>query len=83
MIFSPSGIVFVKVKRMRAKIQGPADVEINYRPEIRALRMVPESGAALVELWILSSHAVWQYFRILPDSSVEIRDNGTPFTSNG
>jgi hypothetical protein len=76
MIFSPSCIVFVKVKRMRALIEGPRDVAIKFGPEIRALRILPESGAAVTELWILSSHTVWQFFRILPGSIVVIRDDG-------
>jgi hypothetical protein len=83
MIFSPSCIVFVKVKRMRAQVQGPPDVEIKYCPEIRALRILPESGAARMELWILSSHTMWQYFRVLSDSIVEIRIDGTTITSTG
>ncbi len=83
MIFLPTVIVFVKVKRMRAKVRGPRDVAIKYGPEIRALRIVPESGAALMELWILSSHSMWQYFRILPDSIVELRENGEPFKGTG
>ena len=77
MIFSPSCIVFVKVKRMRARVQGPRDAESKYSLEIRALRVLPESPVAMKELWVLSSHAVWQYFRILPDRLVEIRINGT------
>jgi hypothetical protein len=76
MIFSPSCIVFVRVKRMRALVRGPPDVAIKYGPEIRALRILPESGAARMELWILSSHTVWQFFRILPGSIVEIREDG-------
>jgi hypothetical protein len=83
MIFSPSCIVFVKVKRMRALVQGPPDVAIKYGPEIRALRILPESGAAVTELWILSSHTVWQFFRVLPDSIVEIREDGADIASPG
>jgi hypothetical protein len=83
MIFSSSYIVFVKVKRMRALVQGPPDVAIKYGPEIRALRILPESGAALTELWILSSHTVWQFFRILPDSIVEVREDGAGVTGTG
>ena len=83
MIFSPSCIVFVKVKRMRALVRGPSDAAIKYGPEIRALRILPESGAALRELWILSSHTVWQFFRILPGSIVEIREDGAGVTCTG
>ena len=77
MIFSPLSIVFVKVKRMRARVQGPLDAESKYSSEIRALRVLPESPVAIKELWVLSSHAVWQYFRIFPDRVVEIRSDGT------
>ena len=83
MIFSASRIAFVKVKRMRALVRGPPDVAIKYGPEIRALRILPESGAALMELWILSSHRVWQFFRVLPDSIVEIREDGADIASPG
>jgi len=77
MIFSPLSIVFVKVKRMRARVQGPKDAERKYSSEARALRVMPESTVAQKELWVLSSHAVWQYFRVLPDRVVEIRGDGT------
>lgn len=83
MIFSPSWIVFVKVKRMRTKVQGPPDVENKFCSEVRELRVLPNSSAAVMELWILSSHMVWQYFRVLPGSIVEIRDDGTPITGTG
>ena len=83
MIFSPSCIVFVKVKRMRAKVQGPPEVEIRYGSEVRALRVLPKSSAAVMELWILSSHTMWQYFHILSDTSVELRDDGTPLAGTG
>lgn len=83
MIFFPSGIVFVKVKRMRTKVQGPPDVENKFCSEVRELRVLPNSSAAVMELWILSSHMVWQYFRVLPGSIVEIRDDGTPISGTG
>jgi hypothetical protein len=82
MIFSLTCIVFVKVRRMRARMQGPRDVAIKYGFEIRDLRILPQSGAAITELWILSSHKVWQYFRILPDSIVEIREDGGEITTS-
>jgi hypothetical protein len=83
MIFSPLSIVFVKVKRMRARVQGPKDAGRKYPSEIRALRLLPESTVAQKELWVLSSHAVWQYFRVLPDRVEEIRGDGTFVGGNG
>ncbi len=83
MIFSPVSIVFVKVMRMRAMVQGPKDADRKYSPEVRALRVLPESTVAHKELWVLSSHAVWQYFRVLPDRVVEIRGDGTTVGGNG
>ena len=83
MIFSLTSFVFVKVRRMRARMQGPRDVAIKYGPEIRELRILPQGGAAMTELWILSSHTVWQYFRILPGSIGEIREDGAEITETG
>jgi hypothetical protein len=37
----------------------------------------------MTELWILSSHRVWQYFRILPGSIGEIREDGAEITETG
>jgi hypothetical protein len=83
MIFSPICIIFVKVKRMRAQVQGAKDAESKYSSEIRALRVLPESPVAMKELWVLSSHAVWQYFRIFPDRLIEIRSDGSFVVGSG
>ncbi|MDO9326306.1 MAG: hypothetical protein Q7T80_15250 [Methanoregula sp.] len=72
--------IFVKVKRVRARIDGGEDAAIQFRPVIRRLRLFPQSPAALVELWVLSSCRTWQFFRILPEGILEIRPDGSTGT---
>lgn len=83
MIISPSCIVFVKVMRMRGRVQGPPDALLQFGLVIRELRIVPESAVAAMELWVLSSHTTWQYFRVMPDRIVEIRSDGTTVAGSG
>ena len=77
LIISLSCIAFVKVMRMRARLQGPPDAFVQFGMVIRDLRKVPESTVMVTELWVLSSHKTWQYFRVMPDRIVEIRSDGS------
>ena len=77
LFISLSCITFVKVMRMRARLQGPPDAFVQFGLVIRDLRKVPESAVAVIELWVLSSHKTWQYFRVMPDRIVEIRSDGS------
>lgn len=83
LIFSPECIAFVKVMRMRARVQGPPDVLVQFGSVIRELRIVPESAVAVMELWVLSSHKTWQYFRVMPDRIVEMRSDGSTIDGTG
>jgi len=67
MIYVTGLIIFVAVKRMHARVDGPAGAAREARVLIRELRDLPGNDVAVLELWILSSHATWQHFRILPD----------------
>jgi hypothetical protein len=77
MIYVTGFIIFVGVKRMHARVDGPAGAAREARVLIRELRDLPGNDVAILELWILSSHATWQHFRILPDRIIEIRPDGT------
>jgi hypothetical protein len=78
LIFSPACIAFVKVMRMRGRVTDPPDALVYQSGSvIRKLRIVPKSAVAVMELWVLSSHATWQYFRVMPDRIVEIRSDGS------
>lgn len=83
LIISPVCIAFIKVMRMRARVQGPPDALGKFGSVIRELRIVPESAVAVMELWVLSSHTTWQYFRVMPDRIGEIRSDGTPIAGSG
>ena len=83
LIISPACIAFVKVMRMRARVQGPPDALDKFGSVIRELRIVPESTVAVMELWVLSSHTTWQYFRVMAERIVEIRGDGTTVAGSG
>lgn len=82
-IISLSYFAFVKVMRMRSRVNGSQDALVQFGSVIRALRIVPESTIAVMELWVLSSHKTWQYFRVMPDRVVEIRSDGSTIDRSG
>ncbi|MDO9326314.1 MAG: hypothetical protein Q7T80_15295 [Methanoregula sp.] len=67
--------VFVKVKRVRARIEGGEDTAIQFRAVIRRLRLFPQSPAALVELRVLSSYRTWLFFPGFPTTCNESEMN--------
>ena len=83
LIFSPVCIAFVKVMRMRGRVQGPPDALDKFCSVIRELRIVPKSAVTVMELWVLSSHTTWQYFWVKPDKIVEIRSDGSLVAGTG
>ena len=82
-IFCPSTIVYVKVKRVRTMIREIPELEHEHGPVIRQLRAVPESLARTLEIWILSSHKKFQFFRVLPDRVTEVRSDGSIISGSG
>ncbi|WP_321508176.1 hypothetical protein [uncultured Methanoregula sp.] len=76
-IVTRTATIFVKVKRVRAKVAGEEDAAIQFRPLIRSMRLLPQGPVTFIELWGLSPHQTWQYFRILPDRIIEIRGDGS------
>lgn len=71
--------VFVRVKRSRTKLIDPKNILIAYRREIIRLRKIPLTAVVARELWVRSPEGCWQFFRILGDRIIEIREDGTIF----
>ncbi len=69
--------IFVKVKRTRANIDSPADLLHTCRTVIHGLRAIPASAVTAMELWVLSPHGTWQFFRIAGETITEIRQDGS------
>lgn len=77
-IFCAALTVFVRVRRTRSHILRPEDCAKEYRLDILQLRRVPLTGVVARELWLLTPWGTWQYFRVLDDRLVEIRNDGVP-----
>lgn len=75
-IITRPATIFVKVKRVRGRLDGPEDAAFQFRAVIRSLRLFPQGPVACVELWVLSSRNHIQFFRILPDTIIETRSDG-------
>lgn len=69
--------VFVRVKRSITHISDPREILATYRREIIRLRKVPLNAVVAREIWVRSPRGSWQFFRLLVDQIVEIRQNGT------
>jgi hypothetical protein len=76
-IFCPHVTIFVGVRRSREHITSILDIADKYRVDLIRLRAIPLTGVVLRELWVRSPNASWQYFRILDDGIMEIRNSGT------
>jgi len=81
-VFCAYVTVFVKVKRSRSNIRDLRDITAQYSREIMQLRKIPQTVVAYRELWVLSPHGSWAYYRICDDAIFEIRCDGTVITGS-
>jgi hypothetical protein len=77
-LFCPALTVFVAIRRTRSHLTGAEDCAAEFRTEILYLRRIPLTRVIARELWLLSPWGTWQYFRILDDRVIEIRNTGMP-----
>ena len=82
-IFSLFCTWFVKIRRTRSNVSGPQDILHLCSAVIREFRMMPESAVSALELWTLSPHGTWQFFRITADAITEIRSDGSMIPGTG
>jgi hypothetical protein len=54
------------------------DLAEYYEKEIARLRLIAHDTAGTAELWIRSRHGSWRFFRVVPDTLVEIERTGHP-----
>ncbi|MFA4826333.1 MAG: hypothetical protein WC593_14370 [Methanoregula sp.] len=76
-IFSGFCTWFVKVRRTRSNVTEPPEIRQLCSATIRELRTLPESAASARELWTLSPHGTWQFFRITAEAVAEVRRDGS------
>ncbi|MFA5268810.1 MAG: hypothetical protein WC379_12640 [Methanoregula sp.] len=57
------------------------DLAEYYKKEIAQLRVIARDAAVMAELWLRSKHGTWRFFRVTPDSLVEIDRDGKPVVS--
>ena len=75
-IFCTNLTIFVGIRRTRIHINSILDIADKYRDYLLSLRAIPLTEVTLRELWVRSPNASWQYFRILDDGIMEIRNSG-------
>jgi hypothetical protein len=76
MICCTLATLFVKVKRSRSITSDILEIASKYTHELLLLRTIPATMVILRELWIRSPKGSWQYYRILKDGIMEIRNSG-------
>jgi hypothetical protein len=77
-LFCMNLTVFVRVRRCRSHILRPEDVAAEFGLDILQLRRIPLTGVVARELWLLAPWGTWQYFRVLDDRIIEMREDGVP-----
>jgi hypothetical protein len=48
----------------------------DFNEEITQLRIIARDKAITAELWLRSKHGTWRFFRVTPDSLVELDRQG-------
>jgi len=76
MIFCTHVTFYIRVKRTRSHISDIADIVGKYKKELLFLCTIPLTDVAIRELWVRSPRGSWQYFRLLKDGIMEIRNDG-------
>ena len=79
-IFCAHAVIFVKIKRTRVHIRDIRDITAHYSREITHLRRIPRTAVVYCELWMRSQRGNWLYYRVCPDTIVEIYSDGTIIT---
>jgi hypothetical protein len=82
-IFSLFCTWFVKIRHTRSNVSAPEEILNLCNAVIREFRMMPESAVSARELWTLSPHGTWQFFRITADAIIEIRSDGSMIPGTG
>jgi hypothetical protein len=75
-IISKIPVTFARIMfapEILATIQQLAD---EFKEEITQLRIIARDAAITAELWLRSKHGTWRFFRVLPNSLVEIDREG-------
>jgi len=81
--FSGFCIWFIKVRRTRSNLSAVQEILQLCSVAIREFRTMPESAVSAQELWALSPHGTWQFFRITADAVTEIRSDGSIMPGTG
>jgi hypothetical protein len=82
-LICPGCTTFVKIRRTRCRLACTEDCAAHYRRDILYLRQIPLTAVVTRELWLFSPWGTWQYFRILDDRIIEIRNTGGPVLQQG
>lgn len=70
--------VLVRVRRIRAHVTGPEEIDRLFHEDVLGCRRIPQTPVVSREIWVLTPWSCWQFFRILDDRIIEIRRDGTP-----
>jgi hypothetical protein len=76
MIFCTRGIFFVRVKRTRSDISDIIETVKKYKKDLLWLCTITITNVVFREIWVRSPRGSWQYFRILEDGIMVIRNSG-------
>jgi hypothetical protein len=76
MIFCTRVTFFVRVKRTRSDISDIVEIVKKYKKDLLFLCTIPITDVVIREIWVRSPRGSWQYFRILDDGIMEIRNRG-------
>jgi hypothetical protein len=75
-IVSKLPITFARVMFAPAILASIPDLADYFKTEITQLRLIASDAAITAELWLRSKHGTWRFFRVTPNTLVEIDRQG-------
>jgi hypothetical protein len=77
-IVSKIPIAFIRVKFAPEILASLADIAVDFREEIRRLRLIARDAAVTAELWLRSKHGTWRFFLVTEKDLIELDCHGWP-----
>jgi hypothetical protein len=77
-IVSKIPIAFIRVKFAPEILASLTEIAVDFREEIRRLRLIARDAAVTAELWLRSKHGTWRFFLVTEKDLIELDRNGWP-----
>ena len=75
-VFLEHATLYARIKRPQARIDGPIALLDTCPDDVLLLKRIPFTPVVIHEIWAGLRNGCWQFFRILPNTIVELQTGG-------